>query len=102
LHSARSARGSRSAGSARSNSPSGPGTGIVIVSLHLPYRGRPDTGPATDATVVVYNPDPQRPLRSLFSWTHRLSGVGLIVFPLLAVARSTGDFKVHFYNILQA
>ncbi|MDH3297619.1 MAG: cytochrome b/b6 domain-containing protein [Gemmatimonadota bacterium] len=52
--------------------------------------------------VVVYNPDPQRPLRSLFSWTHRLSGVGLIVFPLLAVTRSTSDFRVHFYNILQA
>jgi formate dehydrogenase subunit gamma len=52
--------------------------------------------------VVVYNPDPQRPFRSVFTWTHRLSGVCLVLLPLLAVTRSTGDFRVHFYNILQA
>lgn len=52
--------------------------------------------------VVVYNPDPLRPYREVFSWTHRISGVCLIVFPLLAVARSTGDFRVHVYNIRQA
>ena len=52
--------------------------------------------------VVVYNPDPLRPYREGFSWTHRISGVCLIVFPLLAVARSTGDLRVYFYNIRQA
>ncbi len=52
--------------------------------------------------VVVYNPDPLRPYRDVVSWTHRISGLCLIVFPLLAVFRSVGDFRVHFYNIKQA
>ena len=52
--------------------------------------------------VFVYNPDPQRPLRDVFSWTHRLSGVCLIVLPMLAVMRSRGDIRIHFYNIRQA
>lgn len=52
--------------------------------------------------VVVYNPDPQRPLREVFSWVHRISGVCLIVCPAIAIARTAGDFRVHFNNILQA
>ena len=52
--------------------------------------------------VVVYNPDPLRPYREIVSWTHRISGVCLIVFPALAVLRSVGDLKVHFYNVKQA
>jgi formate dehydrogenase subunit gamma len=58
---------------------------------------------ATALTLVVfYNPDPHRPYRMLFSWTHRASGFCLIVLPLLAVYKSRGDFRVHFYNIKQA
>jgi formate dehydrogenase subunit gamma len=52
--------------------------------------------------VVFYNPEPHRPYRLLFSWMHRTSGVCLMVLPLLAVYRSRGDFRVHFYNIKQA
>jgi len=52
--------------------------------------------------VVVYNPDPQRPYREIFSWIHRLSGIALIVLPVIAVARTAGDIRVHFHNILQA
>jgi formate dehydrogenase subunit gamma len=52
--------------------------------------------------VLVYNPNPQRPYRDVLSWTHRLSGIALIVFPLLAITRRTGDIRIHFYNILQA
>jgi formate dehydrogenase gamma subunit len=52
--------------------------------------------------VVVYNPDPLRPYREVFSWIHRISGVCLIVFPMLAVTRGAGDFRVHLHNIRQA
>ena len=52
--------------------------------------------------VVFYNPEPHRPYRLLFSWMHRMSGFCLIVLPLLAVYRSRGDFRVHYYNIKQA
>lgn len=52
--------------------------------------------------VFVYNPDPSRPFRAAFSWTHRLSGVAFIVLPLLAAARSKGDFRLHLYNVRQA
>jgi formate dehydrogenase subunit gamma len=52
--------------------------------------------------VIFYNPDPHRPYRVLFSWTHRTSAVCLILLPLLAVYKSRGDFRVHFYNIKQA
>lgn len=52
--------------------------------------------------VVVYNPHPMRPFRALFSWAHRISGVCLIVFPLIAVTKSRGDYRIHFYNIKQA
>jgi formate dehydrogenase subunit gamma len=52
--------------------------------------------------VVVYNPDPLRPYRDVVSWAHRLSGICLIVLPMLAVRRSVGDFRVHLYNVRQA
>ncbi len=52
--------------------------------------------------VIVYNPDPLRPYREVFSWTHRISGLCLLVFPTLAVLRSAGDFKIHLYNVRQA
>lgn len=52
--------------------------------------------------VVVYNPNPLRPYREIFSWSHRISGACLIVFPLLAVLKHAGDIRVHLYNIRQA
>ena len=52
--------------------------------------------------VLVYNPDPGRPYRSLLSWVHRASGFLLIVLPVLAVTRSRGDFRIHFHNVRQA
>ncbi len=54
------------------------------------------------ALVVFYNPAPDRPYRALLSWTHRISGVCLAVLPVLAIARCTGDFRLHFHNIAQA
>ena len=52
--------------------------------------------------VVFYNPNPLRPYRVVFSWIHRLSGVGLIVFPLIAVIRDRSDFRIHLDNVKQA
>ena len=52
--------------------------------------------------VLVYNPDPHRPYRFVFSWAHRISGLCLLVLPMIAVHRSRGDFRIHFYNIKQA
>lgn len=52
--------------------------------------------------VAIYNPDRTRPYRDLFSWVHRISGIALIVLPMLAALYSRGDFRVHFYNIRQA
>jgi len=52
--------------------------------------------------VLVYNPDPSRPLRNLVSVLHRASGVALIVLPMLATLKSRGDARLHFYNIKQA
>jgi formate dehydrogenase subunit gamma len=52
--------------------------------------------------VIYYNPDPQRPYRAFFSWTHRISGIFLIFLPFIAVVRSRGDHRIFFYNIRQA
>lgn len=58
---------------------------------------------ATGATLaLVYNPDPSRPLRSLFAALHRASGLALILLPMLAAFRSRHDVRTHFYNIKQA
>ena len=51
--------------------------------------------------VLVYNPDPQRPYRVMFSWIHRLAGVCLIVFPLLTLLRNRADYRIHLENIRQ-
>ena len=50
----------------------------------------------------VYNRDPRSPLRAMFSWTHRISGICFIVFPIAAAYYGRHDFKVHFRNILCA
>ncbi|MDP2999204.1 MAG: cytochrome b/b6 domain-containing protein [Bryobacterales bacterium] len=52
--------------------------------------------------VAIYNPDPSRPLRNVFSLLHRVSGVALIVLPMLAALKSRRDARLHFYNIRQA
>lgn len=52
--------------------------------------------------VVFYNPHPLRPFRSIVSWTHRLSGICLIVFPTLTFLTHRRDFKLHLDNIKQA
>jgi formate dehydrogenase gamma subunit len=52
--------------------------------------------------VSVYNPDPTRPYRALFSWTHRLSGLCLFLLPLWMVLRHRHDFDVYFHNVRTA
>jgi len=52
--------------------------------------------------VFYYNPDPLRPYREVFSWVHRISGVCLILLPMLAIIKCRGDFRIYFYNIRQA
>jgi formate dehydrogenase gamma subunit len=52
--------------------------------------------------VAVYNPDPARPYREVFSWTHRISGITLIVLPALVAFRCRGDARLHLHNIRQA
>ncbi len=52
--------------------------------------------------VFVYNPDPMRPYRNIFSMIHKISGICLIVLPLLALLRSRDDIRIYLYNIKQA
>jgi formate dehydrogenase subunit gamma len=52
--------------------------------------------------VVIYNQDPSRPHRNFFSVLHRVSGVALILLPMLATFKSRGDARIHIYNIKQA
>jgi formate dehydrogenase subunit gamma len=52
--------------------------------------------------VVIYNPDPSRPYRDLFSRLHRAAGVALMILPMLAAFIARGDVRLHFYNIRQA
>jgi len=52
--------------------------------------------------VVIYNPDPFRPHRSVFSGIHRVSGVALMILPMLAAYIARRDVRLHFYNIRQA
>ncbi len=50
--------------------------------------------------VTVYNPDPSRPYRAIFSWIHRLSGVCLFLLPLVTFLRHRRDLSLHFRNVL--
>jgi len=52
--------------------------------------------------VLVYNPDPSRPYRTIFAGLHRTSGVALIVLPMLATLKCRRDVWIHLYNIKQA
>ena len=48
--------------------------------------------------VTIYNPDPTRPFRAVFSWIHRLSGVALCAAPILTLLRHRHDMSVHLGN----
>jgi formate dehydrogenase gamma subunit len=52
--------------------------------------------------VALYNPSPSRPYRAIFSRLHRISGVALMILPMLAAFKARGDVRLHFYNIRQA
>ena len=52
--------------------------------------------------VIVYNPEPQRPLRALFSLIHRISGSCLIILPSIVLIRSRDEYKIHLFNIKTA
>jgi formate dehydrogenase subunit gamma len=52
--------------------------------------------------VLVYNPDPLRPYRQIFSWVHRISGAALIVLPALALLFGRKEHKIHLQNIRTA
>ena len=41
--------------------------------------------------VLFYNPAPQRPLRALFSWVHRLSGACFLAVPILVAIKHRKD-----------
>ena len=52
--------------------------------------------------IVDYNPDPTRPFREIFSWIHRISGICLLVLPMIALFTGRHDIRIHYYNIKQA
>jgi len=52
--------------------------------------------------VLVYNVDPSRPFRAVFSWTHRVSGVCLAICPALAILHHWRDFRLHLQNVIRA
>lgn len=52
--------------------------------------------------LVIYNPNPRLPYRSLFSWTHRISGVCLIAFPVLVALTHLRDARVYLDNVKRA
>jgi formate dehydrogenase subunit gamma len=49
--------------------------------------------------VVFYNPHPERPLREVVSWMHKISGVSLFLLPTLTVLRHRREFRVYLRNI---
>jgi len=52
--------------------------------------------------ILVYNPVPTRPLRAVFAVTHRISGLCLVILPLLSLYLKRQDFKIHLHNIKHA
>jgi formate dehydrogenase subunit gamma len=51
--------------------------------------------------VLVYNADPSRPYRAVFSWIHRASGVALICMPVVAAIRGRAEWRIHLDNVKQ-
>ena len=52
--------------------------------------------------VAVYNPDPTRPFRAVFSWTHRVSGLCMFLLPLWTAIRHRRDLSLHCRNVRTA
>jgi formate dehydrogenase subunit gamma len=52
--------------------------------------------------VVIYNPYPGRPYRSLFSWMHRASGIWLTILPIWAMVTHRDDAKIYLQNVREA
>jgi len=52
--------------------------------------------------VLLYNPDPIRPYRALFSWMHRISGLFFLFLPPLVCLKNGRDFRLLCYNVKQA
>jgi formate dehydrogenase subunit gamma len=52
--------------------------------------------------VTLYNPHPDRPLRFIFSWTHRISGVWLSILPVWTMIRHRRDVHLYLQNIREA
>ncbi|UCF67389.1 MAG: cytochrome b/b6 domain-containing protein [Acidobacteriota bacterium] len=52
--------------------------------------------------LLVYNPDPSRSYRIVFSWVHRVSGLCLLVLPVLAMCGDLADFRLHLRNVKRA
>ncbi len=52
--------------------------------------------------VLIYNPAPTRPFRDFFSWVHRISGVSLVVLPIIAILCSKYKLRSYVHNINQA
>ncbi len=49
--------------------------------------------------IAVYNPNPTRPFRSLVSLIHRMSGLCLLVAPLVTIVRHRDDIGLHRANL---
>jgi formate dehydrogenase subunit gamma len=54
------------------------------------------------ALVIFYNPDPTRPYRDIVSWVHKISGVSLIILPLVSIVSHRRDIKVYLHNMKHA
>jgi formate dehydrogenase subunit gamma len=52
--------------------------------------------------VLVYNPSPGRPLRDVFAWIHRLSGICLATLPALMLFIHRREFGTHLRNVREA
>jgi formate dehydrogenase subunit gamma len=52
--------------------------------------------------VTIYNPHPDRPLRAIFSWTHRISGIWLSILPVWTMIRHRRDVHLYLQNIREA
>ncbi len=52
--------------------------------------------------ILFFHLHSQQPVRMVLSWMHRLSGLSLLLFPLLTALRHRRDRKLHLGNIRQA
>ncbi len=52
--------------------------------------------------VVFYNTGAAHAFRDVFSWTHRIAALFLIVLPAWALVSGRSEYKIHLNNIRQA